>query len=283
MLCIYYCAPDMNYIDEAPQIKIDYREEDPTLEKFIEVHNNQTIYITIAEDFNLFNKPDTLRRFQNLKQYKNWVLQIPISMISTIKENESSIIIDDIKFDAIKDSCNKYMFTDVVGSWEVLQFILSLHPAEVYITNILGFSFDRLYTVCNNAEVGIRVTANVAQAAWDGIEPMKKFFIRPEDVDFYETYCSGIEFSGKDKSIQEVMYKIYKRQYWYGDLKEIIIGLDQSLDSRQLPLDFGKWRANCGKRCITGGKCNLCKAILHFAENMDKTETLIVPKVKQKL
>lgn len=275
MLCIKYCAPDMDYIKEAPQIRINYRASDQTLEKFLEVHPDQTIYIDIQEQ-ELFKDLESLKRFQALKQYKNWVLQIPVKLITS----EEIDIIDDIKFQALKDCCNKYMFTDVVGNWEVLQYMIALAPCEIYITNILGFCMDKLKRVCG--DIGIRVVANMAQAAWSGIPGIRKFFIRPEDLDIYKQYISGIEFEG-DAVVQEVMYKAYSRGYWYGDLNEIIIGLEDELDSRKLPREFGEWRANCEKRCITGGKCNLCKAMRQFVDTMDKTDTYVKPKVKDNL
>lgn len=275
MLCINYCAPDMDYIDEAPQIKITYRAADPTLERFIEVHKDQTIYIDIGE-LDLFTDLDSLKRFQALKQYTNWILQVPVELIT----DKNLQVVDNIKWNALKDCCNKYMFTNKVGNWEVLQYLITLKPCEIYITNILGFYMAKLARVCG--DIGIRVIANIAQSAWDGIQPLRKFFIRPEDLDAYKDYVSGIEFEG-DSVIQEVLYKAYSRGYWYGPVNEIIIGFDDDVDSRQLPREFGEWRANCEKRCITGGHCNLCKAMRAFAERMDKTDTLIKPKVKDNL
>ena len=276
MLCIKYCAPDMKYIDEASQIRIDYRPKDETLEKFIEIHPNQIIYINIGE-LKLFEDGETLRRFQALRQYPNWVLQLPIELIS----DRQLDLIDNIKFEALKDCCNKYMFTDVIGNWEVLQYVLTLKPCEVYITNMLGFCLDKVKIECDIYGVGIRLIANVAQAAWNGIPNLQKFFIRPEDVEEYEKYTSGIEFQG-DATIQQVMYEVYRRGYWYGNLNEIIIGFGEELDSRRLPREFGEWRLKCGKRCITGGTCHLCRAMREFAERLDKTDTVIIPKAKDK-
>ena len=276
MLCIKYCAPGMEYIDEASQIRIDYRPNDETLEKFIEIHPNQTIYIDIGTQ-KMFESAEMLKRFQALKQYPNWVLQLPVESISDKQIDK----IDNIKFAALKDCCNRYMFTDIIGSWEVLQYIFQLKPCEVYITNILGFSLDRVKRLCDEYEIGVRVFANVAQSAWNGTPALKKFFIRPEDVEEYEKYTSGIEFQG-DATIQEVMYKVYRRGYWYGDISEIIIGFEEELDSRRLPREFGEWRLKCGKRCITGGSCGLCRALRELADRLDKTDTVIIPKAKDK-
>lgn len=260
----------MKYLDEVPQIKIDYRPEDDTLEEFISVHKDQTIYID-ASKVNLFGDKVSLPILRNLCKYDNWVLQISLDQIRVNKE------IDNIKFDAIKDCCNKFMFTDMIGNWEVLQFILSLHPCEVYITNMLAWELQDVRQVCG--DVGIRLYANIAQSAWDGCPDLQKFFIRPEDLALYEEYTTGIELEGK--TIQEVIYEIYKQGYWYGDLNEILINFNTKADSRRLPAEFGIWRLKCRKRCIKGAGCHLCTRMLEFADRMEKTNTEVIPPAKR--
>lgn len=266
MLCIYYCEPGMRNIDKAQQVKIDFRPQDDTLEEFIRRNQEKTIYIQAEAPL------DNYQIFQNLKKYGNWVLQFPVKYIFKTENGVDKI--DEVKFNAIKDCCDKYMFTDLVGQWEVLQFVLSLKPCEVYVTNILCFSINKLIKVCSDAEVGIRLYANWAQAAWDGIPAIKKFFIRPEDVDLYDEYNISIEFKG-DGKIQDIVYDVYERGYWYGDLSEIILGLTDVLDDRRVPRDFGVLRLNCGKRCVQGDSCNVCHALQKFAQTLEKTDTMI--------
>ena len=275
MLCLYYCHPGMEYVDEAKQIKIDFRPEDPTLEKFVAESEDagKHIYIEIINP-DLFKNEKHMRLLQGLKEYDNWTLQIPLPYLK--REGE----LDKNKFDAIKDCCNRYMFTDLIGNWEVLQYILTLEPSEVYLTNILAFSLEDAKKVCDSAGVGIRLYANLAQSAWDGIPAINKFFIRPEDIPFYEDLTSGIDFMG-NYSIQEVCYKVYTRGYWYGNLSELILGLDDSLDSRRLPEYFGLLRTNCKKRCITGSSCSACRTMKEFMKTLEKTETILTPPVKR--
>lgn len=271
MLCIYYCAPDMKYIDEAPQIKIDYRPQDETLEEFIKIHADQTIYID-TDKIDLFSDGSYLRTLQSLKKYNNWVLQIPIALI---KENQ-------IKFDAIKDCCNRYMFTDLIGNWEVLQYVLTLNPCEVYVTNMLAWDLFKVTQLCSIKGVGVRAYANIAQCAWDNAPDLTKFFIRPEDLNVYEPYLSGIEFAGDGKNIQEVMYEVYTDGYWYGDLGEIILNFNSHVDSRCLPAEFGEWRFSCGKRCIKGAGCGLCERAVEFSDTLQKINLQVIPPSKRK-
>lgn len=276
MLCMYYNNPNMDIL-KAQQVKIDFRPEDNTLEKFIEINADKYIYIVVDRE-DMFSNREHLERLRKLKKFNNWTLQIPLK---TIAEGDK---VNEIKFKAIKDCCNKFMFTDLIGNWEVLQFMINLQPSEVYITNILGFCLDQVSIVCKRAGMRVRVYCNLAQSAWDGGPAIKKFFIRPEDIRFYEPFVDGgFEFKTPTAIAQEVVYAAYERGYWFGNLSEIIIGLDTSLDSRRLPTTFGVIRAECHKRCITGSSCSTCRTMEQFAELMEKTDTQIIPESKQKL
>ena len=49
---LYYCAPNMEYIDEAREIKIDYRPTDETLEEFITMDTDRMVTINLPnKDF----------------------------------------------------------------------------------------------------------------------------------------------------------------------------------------------------------------------------------------
>lgn len=277
MLCIKYVAPDMEYIDEAQQIKITYRPQDETLEKFIEVNSGKHIYVEIdPTKCDFFGDLKHMRRFQELKKFDNWTLQIPFQWLKNEKND-----FNDLRYKALLDCCNRFMFINTISNWETLDYILTLKPSEVYLTGILGFSLERAKKVCDNAGVGIRLYANVARPDSTHVPAIKKFFIRPEDLHSYELYTTGIEFEG-DKVIQEVMYKVYSRGYWDGDLSEIIIGLGESLDGRRLPRNFGEHRTKCNKRCITGGSCGVCRAMKEFIHTMEKTNSRIIPEAKDK-
>ena len=269
-ICLLYDGADSNYVSEAHQIKIIFHAESKNLEKFIEQYPDKTIYIEFKEDN--FTE-DNMRRLQGLKQFNNWILQIPVSMILNKQKR-----VDNVRFDAIKDCCNKYMFLDLIGNWEILQFIKTLNPCEVYITNMLGFCLEKVQRVIGN-DVGIRLVCNMAQSSWTDSENISKFFVRPEDTDVYEPFVSGFDFIGTP-AIQDVCYKVYCRGYWYGDLNELIIGFTDSVDNRRLPRQFGEYRLKCEKRCIRGSKCQLCNKMRHFSEQMAKTETVVIPKVK---
>jgi hypothetical protein len=273
-ICVLYDGEDNKYAAEAHQVKIIFHPESKNLEKYIEQKQDKHIYIELKpECYTLEN----MKRLQELKKFDNWTLQISVSMILDKQKK-----VDNNKFNAIKDCCNRYMFTDLIGNWEVLQFIIALKPSEVYITNMLGFCIPDLMVVLNDTEIKIRLICNLAQSAWEDSNDLTKFFIRPEDMEAYNVpIISGFEFAG-DNPIQEVCYKVYNRGYWYGDLKELIIGFKDSVDSRCLPPNFGRYRMNCRKRCISGRNCYLCKSMKYFSEKMKQTNTQIIPPAKLK-
>lgn len=269
-LCTLYDGTDNMFEREAHQVKIIFHQESKNFEKYIEQNQDKIIYIQLnLEDFK------NIARLKNIKEFDNWVLQIPIDMILT-KDRK----VDTIRLNAVKECCNKYMFTDYVGNWEILQFILTLNPAEVYITNILGFCLEQVKLVCDRAGAGIRLIPNLAQSAWQDSPDITKFFIRPEDMGIYMQFVSGFDFVGPN-NVQEVCYQAYSRGYWYGDLNEIITGLNDSIDSRRLPNEFGTYRANCKKRCITGSGCHLCKTMATFSKELEKINIGIKPPIKQ--
>lgn len=268
---LYYCAPHMEYIDEAREIKIDYRPTDETLEEFITMDTDRMVTINLSNKDFLISL-EQMNFFKSLKQknIKNYILMFPLEWILT-KDKK----VDNIKFAAIKDCAANYCFSDAIGNWEILQFVLSLGVSDVIITDMLGFNMERVRGVCGNTR--IRATVNIAQSAWVDSTDVTKFFIRPEDIPFYDKYIDVFEFQG-DKNHQEILYKVYSKQkYWYGDLREIIIGLNTEVDSRRLVSIFGEVRANCGKRCITSKNCQICKRSIETIKTLEKANLAIDP------
>ena len=62
---------------------------------------------------------------------------------------------------------------------------------------------------------------------------IKTFFIRPEDVSIYATFVDVFELVADEKR-QQVLYKIYKQEKWFGKLKDVIPTFKGELDSKYL-------------------------------------------------
>ena len=166
-------------------------------------------------------------------------------------------------FNTIKENKIDFFFGTWVRDWDTLRGLIDLGVSDIYIVENLGFELDLIGRLAVESGISIRVFANVCQTSWKKSDPIKSFFIRPEDVSLYDLYIDVIEFYGKETNIQNVMFRGYaKEKKWFGNLKEIIIGLDKDIDSRSLPPMFAARRVNCGKRCIKDGKCNICDRII---------------------
>jgi len=271
MICIKYDNPEMENVNKAYQIKIDFRPQDKTFKEFLILNRDKKVYVEITqEDF--FSNREYMLLLKELKEDAEtgqWTLQIPLRLLK--ETGYDYLVVNKTKFEVLKECSPRYMFTDLIGDWETLEFIVSLKPSEVYITNILGFSMPKLYSyLTEENNIGIRVYANWAQSAWEGSPALKKFFIRPEDVEYYEPFVSGIELMGP-AAVQDTLWEVYEiDRKWTGNLGEIIIGLTETLDSTRLPKIFGKSRVLCNKRCIQGGHCTICQTSREFAKTLDK-------------
>ena len=81
--------------------------------------------------------------------------------------------------------------------------------SDVYIVNEFAFYLPQIKKNCGD-EVKIRVFPNVSQSTdkLHVLPTVTSFFIRPEDIPFYEEYVDVCEFFGTvDRN--EVLYKIY--------------------------------------------------------------------------
>jgi hypothetical protein len=135
--------------------------------------------------------------------------------------------------------------------------------------------------IAHKNNVSIRVFPNVAQSSWNGIDDLLKFWIRPEDIDFYSQYVDTCEFYGEDEK-NDILYNIYSNdKKWFGELKEIIIGLESDIDSRYIVPRFVKKRVKCGRQCLKGGNCQICQHIKELSGNLEKAGLMVTMEEKE--
>lgn len=176
---------------------------------------------------------------------------------------------------SFKEKEIQFFFETRVRDWDTFYGLINLGVSDIYIVENLGFELDLLGPVAHASSVSIRAFANVCQSSWKYGDTLKTFFIRPEDIPAYDEYVDVVEFFGNTNE-QEVMYKVYALDgKWFGDLQEIIIGLDQKIDSRYVLPVFGAKRVRCGKRCMKGGMCRICDRVLEAAETFEKENVYI--------
>lgn len=264
--CINY-SNKSHIIDKVDEILIRY-DKNKILElftQFIPAHLNQRVIVQLMEENNI----DTI--VNNLKK-----------IISIYNENK------DIKFDIqlpfynqkfmeeLKDTNLKYFFKVAANSWDKFTGLISQNVSDIYITDELAFELDKVAEIAHKNNIKVRIYPNIAQSRWDKLSDILKFFIRPEDIEMYEPYVDACEFYGDKAQQIDTYYKIYQEdKKWFGDLQEIIIGLDSKIDSRYIIPRFAEKRIKCGKDCLKGGKCEMCKRILDLSEQLENAHLIV--------
>lgn len=199
-------------------------------------------------------------------------------MFSELQLNHAEIrfaLLFDKYHDSIKDLYTElkerkidFFFSTYVRDWDAFHGIVSTGVSDIYIVESLAFELNLLGPAARAKGISIRVFANVCQSSWGKDNSLKSFFIRPEDVAAYEPFVDVIEFYG-DQKTQEVMYKVYAKDgKWYGDLREIINGLEIELDSRYILPVFAEARVGCGKKCLKGKPCRICERLIETSQTM---------------
>ncbi len=178
----------------------------------------------------------------------------------------------------LDEECISFFFAEGASDWDTLTGMLNLGVSDIYVINELGFYLDAVKLKCK--KVNVRVYPNIAQSSTElYIDNFKKFYIRPEDVVVYEDCVDIMEFFGPLNK-QAILYNIYTKEAWNGDLNDLIIGLHFHIDSRTIVPYFGKVRTSCEKRCVLG-RCDLCENVKSLSETLERKE-LGLQKERQK-
>ena len=244
------------YIQEADEWTITYNPKDTTLLEFLDINQNRRINIFIEEpleDYTLFN--------EICKKYSNVYLKL------------SNL---DAEVPKGLDSEARFFFDIKTTNWNLVMKQLDAGVTDIYIAADLGFDLERLNEVIDREKVQLRVFPNLAQSLYAEQDGLLKFFIRPEDIDFYSDYVDIVEFYEVDDKL-DIYYKIYaKDKKWFGDLAEIIIDLTgDKLDNKYMIDGFAETRVRCEQRCIKGGKCRKCYRIRDLANTLEKADLIL--------
>ena len=245
-----YFNANSKYDKKADEIIIMYRKRSVGLIEWIKKRpEEQRIIIDISNyDGNILDDIDIFKAVQEVHPYIAIKLYQEEDIYSVFKENN----ID-------------YFFIEFADTWDKLHSYLHQGVSDVYITNEFAFNMIDISKVCHLNSTMIRVYPNIAQTSarkTSTIDSLTKFFIRPEDVMFYEPYVDVFEFYCPIKQ-QDVYMEIYQRQSWTTNLSFIIKEFDKDVISAQLTR-FGSTRLNCGKTCAHGA-CSVCKRALDLS------------------
>ena len=257
MFCLNY-YPSQKYLQDAEEFKIRYRPADRTLEDFLNVYQDKSIIIDVTDAFEEVDAQllkGLYDKYKNIKIIFNFNNK---DYLSRAKENKLP-----------------FFFTNPVTTIDQLYGLLNYNPTDMYICEELGFFLDKISKILHKNNIKVRVFPNICQSSFSDTPSIKTFFIRPEDIAIYSTFVDVFELITDEKR-QQVLYKIYKQEKWFGKIKEVIPTFKGELDSKYLLNTFGVFRSKCGKRCLyKPGSCAICDRFIEVADTFEKNKIVI--------
>ena len=207
-----------------------------------------------------------------------------ISVFEAAAAIHPNILFKTTDIDFIYKNNNKlnFLYAEPISCWRYVRELSEIGISEILIRDYLCFDLEKLKTYCDKRNIKIRCVANyIEEDRFNTIPPYEKFFIRPEDVSFYEDYIDTIEFFKDDYyellEKQNILYKIYNSGKWEGKIGDIIDGYtDDTLNTTTTPL-FAEYRIDCGRSCDLG-LCDFCEHHMVLAKALEKSEIKVITK-----
>lgn len=244
-------------------VSLDGKKDYTNIPKFIRDHSPQRVVfeITQLDDLNLND------------DFLNQIKEMPISFLFV------SPYIEGVqeKIDILRKYNIPYFFHMLIGDWDVLNDVLSYHPSQMYIVNTLGFELPAVSKKLHAAGCMVRVFPNVCQSAVKTTS-ITDFFIRPEDIIYYEPYVDICEFlvDINDNLKKNAYFRVYgKNGKWPLELGHLIAGLEEDFSNDAINAFFGESRVSCGKRCIKDGSCRICQKSADLANLLTENELML--------
>ena len=252
----------LSQLDEI-NVKVDPTELE-VLFNYIKEHKHQRINAKIKEQDHIFDY-DLLNKFEDFKLDNadvNFTIVLPKYDLNLAQ--------------ICKQKNLKFFFDSVIRDWETFNAYVSAGPTDVYLVEQMMFEIKDAAAAAHEKGIAIRTFPNIAQRRYEETIALKTFFIRPEDVNLYEGLVDVMELYTMAEINTDIVFQIYKLdKYWWGPIKEIIIGLDSDIDGRYIIPRFGERRLNCNRKCFKGQKCDICGTCEEISQKLQKAGILI--------
>ena len=270
--CVDFIKANESILNEVDEINYTYDIKNiPQLERIIKDYNFKRINIILAVvDKEKINQ--SIETIRILKE-KNNINNIYVQLFYFSEEIREEI-------NKLKEYNIPFYFFSKVNDWETFTGLINLGISDIFISGDLGFSLPQVASRAHKNNIQIRAIPNYCNKIYKNTSALQTFFIRPEDIDVYESYIDILEFYGEAEK-QKILYEIYKDEQWYGKLKEIILNFDNDLDSRFIIPNFGEVRTKCERKCLKNEKCQICQRIESLSKNLEKSK-LMIKKDKKK-
>lgn len=169
------------------------------------------------------------------------------------------------------------------SNWEEFHYLIKQGVSDIDISGPLGFEMSKVKLVLDSLgrKVIVRATPNRVEKIIAQTDSLIGFFIRPEDVDIYEGYIDVLEFEGLEH--QDTFFSIYAEQKMFiGNLNQCIYNFNGKVDNKGLVSLFGERRRDCGRQCLSGGRCRRCFTMANISHPMgDRAREHIMEMLKK--
>lgn len=246
-------------LNDFDEIIIKYEDQNQELIDFLEEHQAQEI-VLLVENVIQFIEEEHWRLINAIyEEHQNFSVCLHALHKFTEFSTEELRAVGELKM--------PWFTGKLVSTFDQLNYLLSIGASQVYIVEDLGFDLQRAKRVCSSRHAKIRVFPNVAQSSVHMTPALKKFFIRPEDLQLYSDVVDIVEFWGPTDR-QAILRRIYDKGRWPGDLNDLILDLNYSIDSHRILAQFGEVRKTCGRKCMKGSSCAICEKISDIAQKL---------------
>lgn len=264
-----YCVDynrNSKILNEVDEINVFCDHTDMiALINFIQDHPNQRINIKLKDKQKIFD----FKLIQKIAKFHNEYPEYNIAIL--LPEYSKQYL------EILEENPVPFFFDVLVRDWETFLMFLKAGVSDIYLVEQMCFEVAAAAPIAHNNGTRLRTFPAILQRLRDTTPTLKSFFIRPEDVELYEDYFDVLEFLNNEYYNTDIHYQIYaKDKYWFGNLKEIIIGFDMDLDSRFIIPRFAERRTGCGRACLKGTtKCTLCDTILQLSQSLQNAGFMI--------
>lgn len=258
------------YFNDPIQLSIKFKPKIKELLNFFEIYHTYPINIIIS-NLQQTNTTEMIKIFNIIKEkYPN------TNFIAGFPQNLSKHELQNLK----KDFPIPIYSRRIITSLEDFNDLITIGVSDIFIGGTLGFYLKDLHTKAVSAHCKLRTYCNFSFNSSIFEDPLKSFFIRPDDIDFYSKYIDIFQFFQKENSDLNSLntyYEIYAQdKKWFGPLNEIIINYQGDDDNRFILPIFATMRSNCKKRCAyQSNTCQICNSISSLSKSLQQKKLFI--------
>ena len=188
-------------------------------------------------------------------------------------------------YEELREAELPYFFLEYCHTLEQVYSFIKKGVTDIYVVSDLCFNMVKVSEYCHKKNVKVRIFPNIAQydAGCKGeIPEICQFFVRPEDIQYYEPYVDVCEFIAEEYQLS-VLFEIYKEERWLGTLPQLITGLKNLnfINETLFQYEFAKTRLKCQHKCMLEN-CTICPLMVTLAENFEEEEVMFYRDAKTK-